>query len=105
MRKRPSKAGETLTETLCAVLVTGLAVALLAAMISAASRLDRRTAQTAAELYGSVSRAEDPASETVGGGTVTVEIEGDSHSLEVKFFGNQDQAVSYRAAEPEASTP
>lgn len=104
MRKRRSKAGETLTETLCAVLVTGLAVALLAAMISASSRLDLKTDRTAAELYECVSQAESQTSGTKENGTVSVEVAGESRPpLDVTFYGIAEQAVSYRAAE--ASTP
>jgi len=111
MRRFRSKRGETLGETLCAVLVTGLSVALLAAMISGASRLDRKTAQTASKLYSAVSKAEDPgfadsSYPTEASGTIPVEIgEGEPINIDVHFYGHKDQAVSYRGTEPEASLP
>jgi len=95
MKKLRTKAGETLMETLCAVLVTGLAVALLAGMFSASSRLSKKAAQAAAELYDTVSGAER-AADTAEDGHVTVEIDGTEVTLPVKFYGEADQAVSYR---------
>ncbi len=110
MRKLRSKRGESLVETLCAVLVTALAVALLAAMVNGASRLDRKTAKTASEMYQAVSKAEAPSSNlstypTESEGTVSVKVdERDVGQLDVKFYGHGDQVVSYRG-ETEASTP
>jgi len=109
MRKRRDRRGETLAETLCAVLVTALAVALLASMVSAASRLDRKTARTTSELYQSVSKAENPSANagtypTESGGTVPVQVADGEVDVAVKFYGHKDQVVSYRE-EPEESTP
>lgn len=110
MRKLRSKRGESLVETLCAVLVTALAVALLAAMVDGAARLDRKTAKTSDEMYQAVSKAEDPESTlstypTESAGTVPVEVDGrDVDPLDVKFYGHGDQVTSYRE-ETEASTP
>lgn len=99
MHKLCDRRGETLTETLCAVLVLALAVALLAAMISASSRLDRKTEQTAAELYKSCESAENPTT-AADAGTVNVQIgSGTDKSVEVEFYGNPEQAVSYRKKE------
>ena len=95
MRKLRDRKGETLAETLCAVLVLALAVALLAAMISATFRLDRETEQFAGKLYGAFSEAEK-ADGSGTEGTVSVKIGGDSANVDVEFFGNKDQAASYR---------
>lgn len=96
MAKLRDRRGETLTETLCAVLVLALAVALLAAMISASSRLDRKTDQTAGELYQSANQAEQHAEPTKSG-TVSVQIgEEPAKTVEVDFYGDSDQVVSYQ---------
>ena len=107
MRKFRDRRGETLAETLCAVLVLALGVALLAAMISAASRLDRKTDQAVGELYQSFSKAENPDSSTYPtevDGTVSVQIGDENENVNVTFYGNKEQVVSYRT-ESEGSTP
>lgn len=104
MRKLRNRRGETLSETLCAILVVGLAVALLAGLISAASRLDRKAAQADAALYQAVSQAEGAA----GSGTpgqITVAIGTGTKTVDVTFYGNKDQAVSYRTLSPTEGTP
>lgn len=95
MRKLINKRGETLGETLCAVLVTGLAVALLAAMVSASSRLERKASQEAGALYGAVSNAESVEG-TPENGNINVKIGTDEKTVSVTFYGDKDQAVSYR---------
>ncbi len=97
MHKLRDKRGETLTETLCAVLVLALAVALLAAMISASSRLNRKTDQTADKLYQSFHSAENQNGGTGKSGTVNVQIgDGTVKTVTVDFYGDPEQAVSYR---------
>ncbi len=111
MGKLRSKAGETLAEILCAILVTGLGVAFLAGMIEAASRLDRKAARTASNLYSCVTKAEDPASAvstypTAESGTVPVEMAGGATvNMKVTFYGHKDQVTAYRGTEPEATAP
>ncbi len=95
MGKLRDRRGETLTETLCAVLVLALAVALLGTMIDASSRLDRKTDQAAGELYQSFSEAEKPGAPTETG-TVSVQVGDDTVTVPVDFYGNSDQVVSYR---------
>lgn len=95
MKKLRNKRGETLVETLCAVLVTGLAVALLAAMVSTSSRLERKGVEEAGKLYSAVSNAESAAG-TTETGTVKVKIGEEEKTVTVTFYGEQNQAVSYR---------
>lgn len=104
MRKLRNQRGETLSETLCAILVVGLAVALLAGLISAASRLDRKAAQANAALYQAVSQAEG-AADSGTPGQITVTVNGVETSMNVTFYGNKDQAVSYRTPSPTEGTP
>ena len=104
MRKLRNRRGETLSETLCAILVVGLAVALLAGLISAASRLDRKAAQADAALYQAVSQAEGAAGSGASG-QITVTIGTGTKTVDVTFYGNKDQAVSYRTPSPTEGTP
>lgn len=105
MGKLRDRRGETLVETLCAVLVLALGVALLAAMISVSSRLDRKTDQAAADLYQSFSGAENPALSTdPTEGTVSVQVgEGTEKTVPARFYGNSDQVVSYRVITEEGT--
>ncbi len=99
MGKLRDRRGETLTETLCAVLVLALAVALMASMLAASSRLDRKTDQTAGALYQAVSDAEKPEAST-GTGNVSVQVGTElTVTVEVDFYGNSDQVVSYQEKE------
>lgn len=104
MHKLRERQGETLTETLCALLVLALAVALLAAMISGASRLDRKTDQAVSKLYQTFSEAEKQDG-TSAVGKVSVQI-GDDPAIEVtvNFYGDPGQMVSYRI-QPEGGAP
>lgn len=95
MSKLRQKNGETLTETLCAVLVAGIAVALLAGFISASSRLNQSASGKMAELVQAVSQAET-AGNALGDGVLTVEVDGVEVQLPVSFYGKSEWAVAYR---------
>lgn len=95
MSKLRQKKGETLTETLCAVLVAGIAVALLAGFISASSRLNQKAVGKMAELVEAVSQAET-AENALGDGVLTVEVDGEEVQLPVSFYGKPEWAAAYR---------
>ena len=63
--------GETLVETLTAVLIISLASVALASMIAAASRLNIRARENDERLYAAISELESGAGESEAG-TVTV---------------------------------
>lgn len=94
MKKR-ANAGETLTETLCAVLVTGVGVALLASMISASSRMQRNYQQKYAALTDAVAAAETASTPTVGTASITVQLGGKTATIPVSLYGNKDWVLSY----------
>lgn len=56
--KLSGRRGETLTETLCAILITALAAALLVSMPGAARRLNKMALEQDTRLYDAVSAAE-----------------------------------------------
>lgn len=112
MNRLRSKAGETLVEVLCAVLVAGMGVAALAGLLSAAARLDREAAQASSKLYSCVNGAENPEAAVADGypteaaGMVPVAVEdGEAVNLPVRFYGWEDQVVSYRREDREADAP
>ena len=89
--KLRSRRGETLTETLAAILIVGLASAGVAAMISAASRMNAEAERLNDALYEAVYAAESK--EIYIGGTsnskVTVKRDGveQSNALDVLLYG------------------
>lgn len=94
-KRRLNRRGETLGETLCAVLVLALGVALLGTMIATSSRLDRKTDLATAKLYAAFSKAEAQ-SETLQNGSVTVTVGSQEKTVDVEFYGDRQQLLSYR---------
>lgn len=96
-QKLAARRGETLTETLVAILVISLSAAVLAAMIGAASRMNRLAIQQDEANYAAISAAETGAG-TATNGTVTITtVDGSSTNYHVKFYGGSG-FVSYRKA-------
>lgn len=81
--------GETLTETLCALLVISLSSVLLAAMLSAANRLSATAVERDGLLYSGLSAAEIRA-ETAGAGQITATVtEGGETLFPVDWYGTE----------------
>ena len=92
--KLRSRKGETLTETLVAVLLVGLASVVLASMISAASHMSAQALERDTALYDEITVAEAQSSSQ--NGSVTVELGGSSsQNFNVTYFGEEDQLHSY----------
>jgi len=94
------KAGETIVETLVAVLMIGLSAALFLTMVGAAGKIFRRAEDGYDELYEKISEAD--VQETAypgGGGTITVRGEGSliPDTFTVDWYGN-DYVRSYNHA-------
>lgn len=92
MKKLRSSKGETLTETLVAVLITALSALLLATLTGTAVSLSQKADTAAEALYGQISQAEEAGGDPRAG-TVTVNGE----TVQVYFYGAGDGPVSYRA--------
>lgn len=112
-RKLRSRAGESFTEVLAAVLVASIAVALMAGMITSASTLSRNSAEADAKLYQGLTKAESGTPATVGGvavepGSMVVTVTPASGAAKtvtfdsVTFSGDGDLvcAYSWRRAAP-----
>ncbi len=93
------KKGETLTETLCAILVTGVAAALLAGLISASSRLETKSAAGASQLMDAVSNAEATEG-TTETGEIKITVDGTEYTVPATFYGDTEWAVGYREGTP-----
>lgn len=92
--KLRSRGGETLTETLAAVLLVGLASVVLASMISAASRIRAQALERDEALYAEIGAAE---SRTGSGSpeSVTVTVGGVNREFSITHYGEEGQLHSY----------
>lgn len=94
-----SRAGESIAETLLALLIASLAMMMLAGAISAAGGIVTRSRTAMEEYYGEDAKLAAH-SGTPNGGTVTIAIEGGgSASYAVNFYTNAraDQVTAYGA--------
>jgi len=99
VRNRRNKAGETLTETLVAMLIVGLSSVLFLTMVAASGRIFRRAEEEYKKIYGIISEADvqDPENETI---TDMITVKGDSSTrvtVAVKWYGDPDYVLSYKA--------
>ncbi len=102
-RQHLNKRGETLAETLCAVLVLALAVALLGAMIYTSYRLEQKKDQATAKLNDAFTK-DEAHEEKLGSGEIGVTVGSEKKTVKVIYYGNGQQVVSYRM-EPKGGTP
>ena len=95
--KLRSARGETLTETLMAVLIVGLASVMLAAMIGSASRMNRTALQKDAAYLKALSQVESGTDTGETEGRIVVEVEGtETATLDVTYrHGEGDALVDY----------
>lgn len=99
--KLRARKGETLTETLVAVLLVGLASVVLASMVGAASRMSIRALERDGKLYAAVTAAEtqpDSAKVEETDSNVRVAIgNGPTEDFPVTYFSDGDGTLySYR---------
>lgn len=92
--KLRSRKGETLTETLVAVLLVGLASVVLASMIGAASRMSGLALERDKNLYEEITAAETQ-KDSGQNGDVTIKIGGSNKSMTVTYYGEEGQLNSY----------
>jgi len=94
---RRGKAGESLAETLVAMLIVGLSSVLFLTMVGAAGRIF----QTAKEGYNTICTAVTAAEKQEGGGnsdigTITVTGSSGSVNVTVNWYGDKDSVLSYK---------
>lgn len=94
--KLRSRSGETLTETLAAVLVVSCASVLLATMILAASRLNTSARTQDAALYRALSAAEAQATPDGSAEIIASDARGNTYRFDVSVYGEADGLRSYR---------
>ena len=101
MAKLKATSGETLTETLAALLVITFCSALLATMLSSAAKLNGGAIEQDKALYRDISLAEDQTGATTSG-KVRIEATLDGNSTKftadcpVEFYGDPASLTSYK---------
>lgn len=102
-RKLKSKKGETLVETLAALLVVALGTATFAGMVNVSSQINGRAIDRDRSYYTDLTRAETVAEWRTGTVTVTDEGSGDD-TVEVIVSQKENSGlVSYRVGEKGAA--
>lgn len=92
--KLRSRKGETLTETLVALLIVGLSSVVLASMIGAASRMGTQALERDKNLYEEIT-ATETRPESGQSGSVMVKIDGTNENFNVTYYGGEGQLHSY----------
>ena len=99
--KLRSRRGETLVETLVAILVSALSVVLLVGGITAAAQINRRAAEQDGDFYGQLTAAEGQTEPPVETFTVTVEQgSGLDAKIPASLYGEGDLWAYARREEP-----
>lgn len=100
VRNRRDKAGETLTETLVAMLIIGLSSVLFLTMVGASGRISRNAEKDYKRLYEIISAADNkttPLSDSIG--EITVKGIGapatEEKTVIVNWYGSTDYVLSY----------
>lgn len=97
-RKLSACRGETIAEVLVAILVAGLSVALLAGMITAATRLNATARKADAALYSELAAAEGRTKILEETGSAQLTLDGDTYHIPVTVYGVQDGLTAYGKA-------
>ncbi len=108
VRNRRGKAGETLTETLTAMLIIGLSSVLFLTMVGASGRIFQKAKKGYDVFYEKITEADNQVNELPAGGVpgekIIVEeglLDGSKVEVDVdvKWYGNKDYVLSYKVKE------
>ena len=95
-----TRRGETLVETLAAILLLALSAAMLAIMVSTAININKETALASAMLYREISIAEQGAK--TGSVPVTVQFNGARVRITADYTGSANELYTYARPAKEA---
>lgn len=104
LRKLRARSGETLTETLCAVLVMSLSSVLLATMISAAAHMNASALEKDRALYTELTAAEARSAAKSEPKAVYVTINGTKVTFAATYYGDKDGALTSYAVPAKGGT-
>ena len=91
MKKRRSNAGETLVETLAAVLIVGISTTLFLTFVMTSSNMNQAAKEKDDAVYAQLSAAE-----TASGEAKPQTIQFGADSVDVKVYGDENGLLSYR---------
>lgn len=95
-RRLKNRRGETITEVLVALLISALALTMLAAMIASASKMVEQSRDRLDGYYKAENDLADPSGAALGQGQVVLQGEGSSDSWSVDYYTDGDSLVAYR---------
>lgn len=104
LKKLRARSGETLTETLCAVLVMSLSSVLLATMISAASHMNATALEKDSALYSELTTAEERSAAKSEPKAVEVTINGAKVTFAATYYGGENGALTSYAVSAKGGT-
>ena len=97
MKKLLGSRGETMTETLAAILIVAMSAVILATMTAVSVRITRSANAASAELYTQISAAESDL--LLDTGTAEITMGGSpAGSVDITIYGIEKGLVSYRGA-------
>lgn len=105
--KLTSRRGETLTETLVALLIVGLASGVLATIVGAASHMNKTAMDKDEVLYKAITAAETKTG-TGTTGKVDITVDGndvDPNGLDVTFYSDESGTLYAYSYMKEVGTP
>ncbi len=97
MKKLLGSRGETMTETLAAILIVAMSAVILATMTTVSVRITRSANAASAELYEQISAAESDLQLDTGIAEITMD-DNPAGSVEVTIYGTNEGLMSYRGA-------
>lgn len=92
-----SRAGESFSEVLVAILIVAMAALLMASMVSASGSIDRAARMEDADFYEAISAVEEGAGTSTSTGTVTI-TEGagpQTETVPVTVYSSEDGLTAY----------
>jgi len=100
VKNRRYKAGETLTETLIAMLIIGLSSVLFLTMVGTSGRIFRKSETAYKDMYDDIAAAdlqEAPFLVADSNSIGTITVKGSSSTpVEVNWYGKKDYVLSYK---------
>lgn len=93
--KLSQRAGDTLIETIAAILIVALSAVLLLSAAAVSVNANRKTI-AADEKFAAEIQAAEAMTETSSSGSINITAQGFSKSVAVTYFGKEGELISYK---------
>ena len=94
-----SRAGESFSEVLVAILIVAMAALLMASMVSASGSIDRAARMEDADFYEAISNVEEGTA-TTSPGTVTITDGTETVNIEVNTYSDSEDRLTAYEVKP-----